>query len=337
MKGRTLLIRADADPQIGTGHVMRCLALGQAWQDDGGDVTWACHRIPDGLLERIRKENMDLERVPAGAPALAGVVREHSPSWVALDGRFDLLHQRAARGRDSRVLFVADDASAGEYEVDLVLDPNVFADEGRYATLEARRVLAGPRYALLRRELTRTTLTRARLGARVLLTFGGADPARLSSTALAALALLYAEVPSLQATLVLGAATPHQEEIVRSAYSLPFVRTLYDVVDMGPHLAWADVAVAAAGGTCLELAYAGVPILAVVTADNQRRVAAALVERGIARSLGEARDIDAPTLAHAIGSLLADTDARASMGANGPGLVDGQGARRAVSAMVACP
>jgi len=31
-----LLIRADADTQIGTGHLMRCLALGQAWQDAGG-------------------------------------------------------------------------------------------------------------------------------------------------------------------------------------------------------------------------------------------------------------------------------------------------------------
>jgi hypothetical protein len=36
-----LLIRADADPKSGTGHVMRMLALAQAWNRRGGEVIFA--------------------------------------------------------------------------------------------------------------------------------------------------------------------------------------------------------------------------------------------------------------------------------------------------------
>ena len=58
----TLFIRADASPRIATGHVMRMLALAQAWQDaqaaagTRGQVCFLCAEIPDepgGLADAV--------------------------------------------------------------------------------------------------------------------------------------------------------------------------------------------------------------------------------------------------------------------------------------------
>ena len=59
-----LLIRADAGPKQGVGHVMRCLALGQAWQKMGGQVTLLTGSLPARLSMRLNAENINLQTLP---------------------------------------------------------------------------------------------------------------------------------------------------------------------------------------------------------------------------------------------------------------------------------
>lgn len=55
-----LIIRVDASTQIGTGHLMRCLALGQAWKDAGGQVIFVTACQDDSLLQQLREEKFDI-------------------------------------------------------------------------------------------------------------------------------------------------------------------------------------------------------------------------------------------------------------------------------------
>lgn len=64
-----LLVRADTTSRMGTGHVMRCIALGQAWQDEGGKVVFAMSAGSAGIESRIHAENMRVERIAAQAAA----------------------------------------------------------------------------------------------------------------------------------------------------------------------------------------------------------------------------------------------------------------------------
>ena len=63
---KNLIIRADASAHIGTGHIMRCIALAQAWQDNGGDVTFLSHCESPPIRQRIIDECFDF--VPIEKP-----------------------------------------------------------------------------------------------------------------------------------------------------------------------------------------------------------------------------------------------------------------------------
>jgi spore coat polysaccharide biosynthesis predicted glycosyltransferase SpsG len=60
MPSANLIIRADASTTMGTGHIMRCLALAQAWQDQGGQVIFVLADKSMAIENRLRSEKMQI-------------------------------------------------------------------------------------------------------------------------------------------------------------------------------------------------------------------------------------------------------------------------------------
>src|ERR1700690_3184416 len=127
----TLILRADASVAMGTGHVMRCLALAQSWQDEGGQGIFAMAEPDPSLEERVRSEGIGVVTIVASAGSqqdlsqfvdLAGT---HHASWVVVDGyQFDVEYQRSLKAAGLKVLLIDDTGHAGAYVADVVLDQN---------------------------------------------------------------------------------------------------------------------------------------------------------------------------------------------------------------------
>ena len=58
------------------------------------------------------------------------------------------------------------------------------------------------------------------------------------------------------------------------------MRLVVNAPNMAELMAWADVAISAAGSTAWELACMGLPAALIVVAENQTGIAAALVREG---------------------------------------------------------
>ncbi len=326
----TLLFRVDAGPQIGTGHLMRCLALAQAWKDQGGKAVFITSCRVEGLLARLRDEGFEVRAVPDSDdwPDTHKILTEYPGTWVALDGyHFDGAYQQKIKGLGCRLLVIDDMAHLENYYADIVLNQNLHAELLQYTCEPHTRLLLGTKYVLLRREFRawqgkkRTAPEKAR---RVLVTLGGADPA--NHTLKVVRALQQVDIPDLEATVIIGGSNANadilQAETARGNVKIRLVR---DVKNMPELMARADVAVVSAGTTVWELAFLGVPCIVGITAEIEVYLVKGLRKYGLFTDIGWFKDASVEQLKNTLLDLIQDRERRQSMTELGQRLVDGAG------------
>ena len=177
---------------MGTGHVMRGLALAQAWQDSGGHSVFVMAENTPSLERRLQEEGIEVERLAvdagtaADAEATGSIAGSRNADWIAVDGyQFGSAYQAAIKAAGFKLLFMDDNVHAAPYSADLVLNQNMYASRSPYAQREpSTQLLLGPRYAMLRREFRPWRNWQREIppvGRKVLVTMGGSDPDNLTA------------------------------------------------------------------------------------------------------------------------------------------------------------
>jgi UDP-2,4-diacetamido-2,4,6-trideoxy-beta-L-altropyranose hydrolase len=331
----TLVVRADAGPKMGTGHVMRCLSLAQECRDRGGDAVFLISAPPGPLVDRLRSEGIEV-RSGSATPGSAADAGEAAELCGRCDARFliaDGYHfrepfQSEIRSTGLRLLLVDDGVHEPPFAADWILNANLHSRAQDYARRsEETKLLLGPKYALLRREFRkrggppREHPDRAE---KLLVALGGGN------VLAAALTVIHGVKSSpFDVTVVAGFASGGMNELetaVSGARAL--FRIERNVKDMASLMAWADLAVASAGSISWEAAFMGLPSVQLVLADNQVPIAASLHEAGATFSLGRVEDVTAERLADVVGELAGSRDRRRRLAETGRTLLDGEGPRR---------
>lgn len=181
--------RVDASLQMGTGHVMRCLALADALVARGAACAFICRAHPGNLLDLIRSKGYTAcalpvlsapqapsptslaftadgdEQLPAhshwlgatqaeDAEACTSILTELQPDWLIVDHyALDLRWELLLRPHCQR-LMVIDDLADRAHVCDLLLDQTFGRDTTDYQAWVPGdcQVLCGSQYALLRPE-----------------------------------------------------------------------------------------------------------------------------------------------------------------------------------------
>ena len=294
MNAPTLLIRADASPAMGTGHVMRCLALAQWAAREGLPVRLIGRVTVPWVAEKLNKESISFTPLRGEIPSMQApeeLLAQLGPptpdAWAVLDGyHFGLDCQKAVREAGYKLLLIDDYAHQPKYSCDILLNQNLGAEKLPYAGEIGKR-LFGPKYALLRPEFAEArSLAEMRnfpdTPHKLLLTLGGGD----FSEHLRRVASCFM-LPELKGRILRVIAGAMQEEVIRDILQdCPAeIEILRRVDDMPALLLDTDLCITAGGSTCWELCWLGVPFLTVEVAENQKGIVEELCMARIAEHL----------------------------------------------------
>lgn len=353
--GASIVFRCDASLAIGSGHVMRCLTLAERLRSRGMVCRFVCREHRGHLLELIAQQGFEAHGLPppdgpsedwlgvdwrVDAARTAEVLSALPvPAWIVADHYgIDCRWEEAMRRPTSR-LMVIDDLANRAHDCDLLLDQNHGREPADYEGLVpgACKVLAGTSYALLRPDfalLRPASLARRDPPAleRILVALGGVDLPNATGAALSQLASQPLG-PRTCLTVVMGPHAPALDAVRRQATAMPWPTTvLVGIDDMARRMAESDFAIGAAGTSAWERCCLGLPSLALVLADNQRFIGAALAATGAAYV---AEDGDP---GHRAGELVAHLQAEPerllAMGRSASRLVDGLGVPRVVECLI---
>jgi UDP-2,4-diacetamido-2,4,6-trideoxy-beta-L-altropyranose hydrolase len=340
---KPLIIRADASTEIGSGHVMRCLALAETWQDCGGNVFFVLATASPSLEKGIKNEGFEVIHITSelgstiDADATIQIARMDKAEWVVVDGyHFGAEYQKKIKECGFSLLYIDDFGQADHYYADIVLNQNIYADMSFYQKYEpSTRFLLGTKFVLLRREFLRWAgykRTIPKMARKVLVTLGSSDPENVTSKVIEALRSINFE--KLEVIIVAGGLNPNYAMLQDMVKDLPNFSLKKNVENMPELMAWADLAISAGGSTCWELAFMKLPFLSIVLAENQRPITTGLHTNGAAISLGDHRNLDPKVILKSTIDLLESKKIRSELIFNQKKMVDGKGAIRVVNTLL---
>jgi UDP-2,4-diacetamido-2,4,6-trideoxy-beta-L-altropyranose hydrolase len=338
-----LVIRVDAGLEIGIGHVMRCLALAQSWQDSGGRIYFVFANKNPELEGRILDAGMNIILLD-GDPAsiencnnLIKIARDVDANWLVVDGyHFGAEYQKTIKEAGMRLLVIDDFGHSDHYYADIVLNQNIYATSSFYECLEPyTRLLLGTKYALLRKEFLKFSgwkRENKEKANNVLVTLGGGDPQNVTLNVIESLKKI--QDARLQAKIIVGGANPHYSELKNAVQNFPHYMIIKNGTNMPELMAWADIAITAGGSTCWELAYMQLPGITINQANNQIRTAEVLNQYGTVINLGWFEKLPYERILQTLEQLMRSQHDRKKMAEKGRFLIDGHGSQRVLQCMV---
>jgi len=284
MTNQVALIRASASPQVGGGHIVRCMALAHELTAQG----WVCKFVsgPETATtipmvseyEIITIDESDPTREPEAIRQQYG---QDVPVVIIDHYQRGYKFETECRKWADKIV-VLNDVPSDAHNADLLLDQSGGRTPTEYSGLipNSCELILGPGYSLLRHQFSSfgpVDFKEKLIHPRIFISMGATDGNNLTATAMDA---VNNTLPGSNVDVMLSAKAPHLPEIQAKCLENALTRLHVDSADPALFMAHATFAIGTAGINLWERCALGIPSILLIAAENQRDNALHVVAEG---------------------------------------------------------
>ena len=330
-----VLIRADGNEKIGSGHIMRTKSIAAQLKGLGAKVLYALadergKRLINNEFQSVVLSS-NYECLDDEIDALSSVVKEQEIKLILLDSYFVTPKYFKELKKLAKVAYI-DDLDAFAYECEALINYGAFFDKNEYKARQnlAKKYFLGSEFAPLRAEFGSTQKSSKNTQKKqVLLTTGNTDLLGIMPRLLEAF-LSDESLKNLEFLAISGAFNEHENQLLALSAKHKNIKVLKSPENMAQIMAEADFVLSAGGSTLYELASLAKAVICFSIAANQNNIKS-WAEAGAMLYAGDAKADSHSVVAKSVNllkSLLNDENLAKTLGQKAHFFVDGKGAIR---------
>lgn len=334
-----IFIRVDGNSSIGTGHVMRCLAIADQIQSYDYEAIFIT--ADETVIEMIQDRGFkcicinstwnDLEQE---VDKVCSLIKERKIKLLLIDSYF-VTEDYLKKIKACTKVFYIDDLNVMTYPVNSLINYNVYGEDLGYDKNAYDNLYLGPLYTPLRNEFISNPKRSFKGIKSILITSGGTDEYNAIGAILSSL-LENEDFSSLTLYCVLGVFNKNIDVLKKQYENNHNIHFLVNISNISFYMKTCDIAITAGGSTCYELCACGIPSIVYVIADNQFGVARAFSQKGIIPYVGDIREDIKLCMRNMVDEIrkLKDKDYWNNQSIKMQKIVDGKGANRIAQLLI---
>ncbi|MBD5465968.1 MAG: UDP-2,4-diacetamido-2,4,6-trideoxy-beta-L-altropyranose hydrolase [Lachnospiraceae bacterium] len=328
------LIRVDSNGTIGTGHLMRCLAMAGELKKSCQVVFVLADKMGTELLEKegfsYRCLDSQWDQMEDELKAVCQVIKEENAQVLLIDSYQVTKHYLECVRRLIKTIYV-DDLHEFLYPCDLLVNYAVYAKDYDYEKKYQNRdtkLLIGCSYAPLRQEFA--ALPEKEINEQiknVLVLTGGTDSCHFALQFMQQIVGIQGYT-NVRFHIICGKYNQDIDKLRELEKEKRNVQVYCNLFELSRFMRKVDIAISAGGTTLYELAACGTPTIGYSLADNQLENLKSFADKGCLLSVGDIRQgFPGEELLKGLEEL-EDREKREELSHKMKQLVDGNGCRR---------